>query len=547
MSLNCKEIDLVLSELDLEGAHIEKIVQPSYDTVVLSLFREGRATPLLISVAQGACRIHRLSHEAPKTEKPLRFQECLKSRIRGGVIESLRQLGDERVLRMDIAVTRGDEAGSETVYKTIGSLAKPSLAEKPEERQQLHYRLYARLWSGSGGNIILADQDGLIVDALLRRPKRGEVSGEPCRIEEELAAAGVAAPAPGGGAASPAQTAGTVPAPAPRRKVRVFAVRELPAVDGPTASGIPGGSFNEKVEAAYAEAGGALSRERLIESARESFGKRERAATLRIAELEAKAAEFKGADRLRELGDILLANQGCAGQDPAQGRASNFINCDDFYHGGSVSIEIDPLRTVVENARDYYSKAKKASSGLADVELELKSARSSLEAERAELARIEALSDPLEMARALSKGGTKSSRGKRSYPGLYLERNGWTIIVGRSAKENDDLLRHYVKGADLWLHTRDYAGAYVFIKMRAGKTYPLDIMLDAGSLALYYSKGRENGSGELYYTQAKYLRRAKDGPLGLVLPTHEKNLHIVLDEERLRSLRELMGADSESL
>jgi predicted ribosome quality control (RQC) complex YloA/Tae2 family protein len=76
----------------------------------------------------------------------------------------------------------------------------------------------------------------------------------------------------------------------------------------------------------------------------------------------------------------------------------------------------------------------------------------------------------------------------------------------------------------------------VFIKQRPGKTVPLDILLDAGNLALFYSKGRNNGEGNLFYTPVKYLRRAKDGPKGLVLPTREKNLHIKADEGRLGEL-----------
>lgn len=522
MSLNCKEIDLVLSELDLEGAHIEKVVQPSYDSVVLSVYKAGRATPLLLSVASGACRLHALSSEPPKPPRPLRFQECLKSRIKGGTILSVAQLGDERVVRFDIEVTRAENlAEAETVYKVIGSAAKPSLQEKPEAASLLRYRLYARLWSGAG-NILLVDESGEIVDALLRRPKRGEVSGEACAIEDELEASRKAQ--------EEALAAG--------KKRREFAVRELPALEGLTRSGIEGGSFNERVEAQYAEAGGELSRERLLASARERYARRERAVSARIAELEARAAEYRGSDRLRELGDILMASQAL----PISGR---FLVCDDFYRGGEVSIEVDPQKSAVENAQAYYVRSRKAVSGLAEVESELEAAKASLAEARAELARVEAMEDPLLMARALAKGGTVSETKKKSYPGLYLERGGWTILVGRSAKENDDLLRHYVKGPDLWLHARDYAGAYVFVKARAGKSYPLETLLDAGNLALYYSKGRENGTGELYYTQVKYLRRAKDGPKGLVLPTQEKNLHVVLDETRLRSLKELMGGEAD--
>ena len=95
-----------------------------------------------------------------------------------------------------------------------------------------------------------------------------------------------------------------------------------------------------------------------------------------------------------------------------------------------------------------------------------------------------------------------------------------------------------MKGNDLWLHARDYAGSYVFIKQQAGKTVPLDILLDAGNLAIFYSKGRNSGEGDLFYTQVKYLRRAKDGPKGLVIPTQEKNLHVKVEAGRLRELEE---------
>ena len=73
----------------------------------------------------------------------------------------------------------------------------------------------------------------------------------------------------------------------------------------------------------------------------------------------------------------------------------------------------------------------------------------------------------------------------------------------------------------------------------APKTVPLDILLYAGNLAVYHSKARRNGQADLYYTQVKYLRRAKNGPKGLVLPTQEKNLLVKIDEQRLRKLDEL--------
>jgi len=122
--------------------------------------------------------------------------------------------------------------------------------------------------------------------------------------------------------------------------------------------------------------------------------------------------------------------------------------------------------------------------------------------------------------------------------GLICISHGFTILIGRTAKENDFLLRHQTRGNDYWFHTRDYPGGYVFIKNIRNKSIPLDTLLDAANLAVLFSKGKNAGKIDLYYTQVKYLRRAKNGPLGLVLPTNEKNLCIDFNKLRAQQLLE---------
>jgi predicted ribosome quality control (RQC) complex YloA/Tae2 family protein len=115
--------------------------------------------------------------------------------------------------------------------------------------------------------------------------------------------------------------------------------------------------------------------------------------------------------------------------------------------------------------------------------------------------------------------------------------NPFRIFVGRTAKENDELLRRKVRGNDWWFHARDWPGAYVFVKAQAGKSLPLETLLDAATLAVHYSKGKTSGQGDVYYTQVKYLRRAKGAKKGTVLPTQEKNLHVKLDPARIERLK----------
>ena len=162
MSLNWKEIDLVISELDLVGAKIERIIQPSYDSLSLGLFKAGTSTELFISVAQGACRLHALTSAPPKPDRPLRFMECLRSRIKGGRIDAIAQIGKERVVKIELSVSRSIDIRDRDAASGVGI-----------ELQKLF--LYARLWSGAG-NIVLVDETGIVVDAIARRPKKGEVS-----------------------------------------------------------------------------------------------------------------------------------------------------------------------------------------------------------------------------------------------------------------------------------------------------------------------------------------------------------------------------------
>jgi len=158
-----------------------------------------------------------------------------------------------------------------------------------------------------------------------------------------------------------------------------------------------------------------------------------------------------------------------------------------------------------------------------------------VEAERARLADAPELETIREARKAAAR--PRSPAAGTEAPGLAFSSPPYRILVGRSAKENDELLRHHVRGNDWWFHCRDYPGAYVFVKAPAGKSPPLETMLDAASLAVHFSRAKSSGAADVYYTRVKHLRRAKGGPRGLVLPTQEKNLHVKLDPARIARLK----------
>jgi predicted ribosome quality control (RQC) complex YloA/Tae2 family protein len=477
VSLNWKEINLILEELELEGSWIQKAVQSAFDVLALTLYGKKGVLTLLISLSPGACRFHETFTAVPKSGKPLRFAQFLNARIINGRIEEAAQIGDDRIVRMK--VRRNDEV----------------------------YYLYIRLWSNAA-NVIVTGEEGIILDAMKRLPKRGEVTGGRFTPEQDLLS-------------GESEKKG---------ESKKYEVRELPGE----------GSFNERVAAWYSSQGGALSLETLREEARRNYEGSIGRLKASLESLREKEADFAAADRLKEYGGLILANLGSIREGDQWLETANFYTGEVPEGRGIIRIKLEEGKTPVETAEDYFRRYRKAKSGLEEVRAEIEGGEKKLRLMEETLEKLLAETNPLILHKLLGAKGKAApafqdkAAGKR--PGLSFRRKDWLIIVGRDAGENDALLRKYVKGNDLWLHVRDYPGSYVFIKQRAGKTVPLDILLDAGNLAVFYSKGRNNGEGDLFYTPVKYLRRARNGPKGLVIPTQEKNLHVRVEAERLREL-----------
>jgi predicted ribosome quality control (RQC) complex YloA/Tae2 family protein len=292
-------------------------------------------------------------------------------------------------------------------------------------------------------------------------------------------------------------------------------------------------TFNAYVDWWYSEHSDTLSRESLLEKAEKWYNQTRSKKEAALHNLEVKLESFKNADQLKHQGDLILSFGYLIDGN------SNFLECEDYETGKTVRLMIDPKKSAQDNAAEYYKKYKKAVSGSEDLVHDIEIAKKQIEKLDAQYEEIKNEKNPVKIEQLLRRDTTPKQQQKKTHPGLDYTVNGWYILVGRDANENDELLRHHVRGDDLWLHVRDFPGGYVFIKARKGKTVPLDILLDAANLAVYYSKARNAGKTDLYYTHVKYLRRAKNGPKGLVLPTQEKNLCITPDKARLSRLDSL--------
>ena len=466
MSLNYKEIELILQESSLDGAKIQKVVQSSFHSVTWELYdRERGRFGFYTEIGTQQSRLHVLSPDAriAKTKKLQRFEQFARKNLEGSVITSCRQLPFDRAVVWEL------------------------------NNHDRLLRVYFRFYSGPGANIIVTDENDVILDLLLRRPGRDEVSSETLVVEQRTSSE------------------------------RVFEVRPW-----------KGKSFSEYIERTCAkeEADDLYSQLVRQVTSRMEHELSRLSASIRSAEKSIEAN--KDYDDLRYKADLLSANSYLIN------RGQDSVTVTDWAAGGKqVTIELDRSLTPGGNVQacyDRYQKAKgtydnaveerdRLNGEYRNVEARFSKALESTGDEQADIRRLKSILDRTAPVVQVQEG-----------PGIRTTSGGFQIIAGRNAKENDELLRHYVKGNDMWLHTRDFPGGYVFIKFRRDKTIPLDVLLDAANIAVLYSKGRNSSSVDLYYTQVKYLRRAKDGKTGLVLPTQEKNLTIKPDPARIARL-----------
>ena len=536
MSLNCNEINVILNELDLEGAFIQDIIQPGFDTLAFYTYREGCAKTVLVCTAQNSVRINETRRKITKNDKPLRFMEFLKAHIKGCRINSVSQIGLERVVKMELS-RLVQEKQSNKDYVHISLIKKPVLskeeieAQKGPEEIEENYILYIKLWNNAA-NVILCDLDGTILEPMFRRPERGEMKGEiycePAADEAKAAQALERFPVRDWKTAEAGGVAGVAPAEGVADKTA--AKRGL----GNEGKAFPSfETFNSYIDWWYSEHSDTLSREALLEKAEKWYNSTRSKKESALHNLEVKLESFKNAGQLKHQGDLILSFGHLIDG------SSHYLECEDYESGKTVRLLIDPEKSAQENAADYYKQYKKSVSGSEELVHDIEIAKKQLEKLDSLYEEIKNEKNPVKIEQLLRRDTTPKQQQKKNHPGLDYTVNGWYILVGRDANENDELLRHHVRGDDMWLHVRDFPGGYVFIKARKGKTVPLDILLDAANLAVYYSKARNAGKTDLYYTHVKYLRRAKNGPKGLVLPTQEKNLCIEPDKSRLARLDSL--------
>ncbi|MGE5557434.1 MAG: NFACT family protein [Bacillota bacterium] len=192
-----------------------------------------------------------------------------------------------------------------------------------------------------------------------------------------------------------------------------------------------------------------------------------------------------------------------------------------------VEVALDPALTPVENARRYLKKYQKAKNALVVL-------TGHLEKTRGDLYYLQSLELALEEARGLqtlqelkdefeAQGLCGARRRKKikkaapaSEPHRFICPDGSEILVGKNNLQNERITFQLAKPDDLWFHVKDYPGSHCILRP-APVSAPVENLLAAANLAVFFSKARDSSKVAVDYTMRKYVKKPPKAKPGMVI------------------------------
>ena len=562
-----------LNEL-LRGGRVDKITQPERDTIVMLIRTGGENRRLLLCASPNNARCHLTMGAYSNPLEPPAMCMLLRKQLTGARIESVRQIGGDRIIHVDLDAV--NELGDHVLRRLVLEIM------------------------GRHSNLLLLDENGRILEAVrhvnpemsrirqiqpgmayLPPPPQDRLSPDDVTCESLLARLAACSEDDFSRALAQAVT-GLSRVAAEELAFRVLQPGESWPEDLRGACGrladlfrrLPGMAdarvlFGENGEAEDVFPFPYLSRRTdaqrafptLSEALEINFGARD--ARDRLSQRSASMVKTLRTqlDRCQRKLALQLDELASAGKMEEYRRMGEAINANLYQlkkgmgtaelpdwssaEGGTITVPLDARLTPSQNAQRYFKKYQKARSAreiaaeqrdktLAEIDY--------LESMLLDVDKCVGESELEDIRQELVRTGylkkVTNRRQQRqlpqSKPCRYLSADGIEILVGKNAAQNDRLTLG-AKPGELWLHAKDMPGSHVIVRCEGD--IPHTTLKQAALLAAWYSKGQRSSMVPVDYTLRKYVRKPSGALPGKVVYTHQKTAYITPEESEIRKIR----------
>ncbi|AKP65792.1 NFACT RNA binding domain-containing protein [Levilactobacillus koreensis] len=261
----------------------------------------------------------------------------------------------------------------------------------------------------------------------------------------------------------------------------------------------------------------------------------------KLKKLKKTLAETENADEYRIKGEVLTTYLGQVQRGQTEVELPNFYD-----NNQPIKIALSNQLSPNQNAQKYFKRYQKAKNAVSYVNEQLAITQADVDYFSNIMAQIElaAPKDLVDIRLELQQGGylrdhdhqkkgKKQRRQKISKPDRFTASDGTKISVGKNNLQNDQLSLHTAKRTDIWLHVKDMPGSHVIIHADDPSD---ETIMEAASLAAYFSKGRESSNVPVDYLPVKRLHKPNGAKPGYVIFTGQRTVYVTPESDLVERL-----------
>lgn len=561
MALDGIFLRLLAQELQnkLLGARVDKIYQTQKVELVFLMRTRNGAYRLLLSASGNAPRLHLTEQQIENPANPPMLCMLLRKQLASAVLTDIEQIGFDRILKLGFIATNelGDRVRRTLVieimaqYSNIILLDEKNMiidsvkrvdATKSSVREVLPSRPYTLPPQQNKLDILTSDTQD-IISAVSNKEKRlsdallNVVQGMSPTLCREVAYRA-------GAADTYAQTLSDS-----HKKMLAFELDILKntiqnGTVAPTCVADADGKLLDFSFIPITQYGSAVqyrSYESLSELLEGFYYEKER-----LIRTKSKAEDlFKAVNNLierlaKKINNQMLELEACKDRETKKiyaelinanlyrlAKGTPFYEVENYYDNNqTVKIAVKPELSPSENAQKYYKEYRKLRTAEDMLTKLIAQGRDDLAYLRTvldELNRAETEKEIAEIRSELADGGymkrktgAKQKKSQSLPPLEFVSPDGFKVYVGRNNIQNDKLSLKTAAKTDMWFHIQKAPGSHVILALNGEE--PTETAMEfAAKTAAYYSSGRESGSVEVDYTEARNLKKPVGAKPGYVI------------------------------
>ncbi len=552
----------------LAGRRIDKVFQPERDEIQLSI-RGIKKERLLISINGTFPRIHMTTYSKPNPAQPPMFCMLLRKLLGGAQIESIEQVGFDRIIRIN-CIRKTELYDHEKLSLIIEMMGKHSnciliddenrilevlkrvSSAMSSVRQLLPNLTYTLPPNKKESPFALTTPDafqGIRTDSLSRSYFQ-LVSGTSYDIADEFEWR-----ATNDHAQTPEEFLGVhlallqeltdSAAPllynpdAERKQKRTISAL---ALTHRSAEPLSFPSFSLLIDEFFYSQDKAQRTHQKTSDLTKLLSQKVHGLEKKIEKLHAEQDNAKKRDIYQKYGELLMTNL------YSKQESRDSIVVVDYYTEDQSTLEI-PLNdqwNLQRNAQYYFKRYQKLKAAMIHTAEQMEIAtreKNYLESVLTALESVETEDDiegirfELQETGILRKRHTKKQKKIRHIPLRYKTSDGFIVLVGKNNYQNEEITFKKADRMDWWFHITAYPGSHVIL-VTNGEEIPDRSMEEAAMIAAYHSKARESSLVSIDYTRKKHIKKPPHSKPGMVIYHEYYSMHITPDLEKIQSLRE---------